>query len=130
MKKQDVDTGDFLPQEMQNWTVLFTGCMRKKISRNQMELEFYTKAGSLIQEKPLEERRNRIWECTLEQMYVKEIAAQKDTLLDETEYDATLIYEGQEKPIVVKALTVKEKLRNRRFKSLRFQRMEIRRRQI
>lgn len=43
VKKQDVDTGDFLPQEMQNWTVLFTGCMRKKISRNQMELEFYTK---------------------------------------------------------------------------------------
>ena len=30
-------------REMQNWTVLFTGCMRKKISRNQMELEFYTK---------------------------------------------------------------------------------------
>lgn len=61
---------------------------------------------------------------------MKEIAAPEGYLLEETEYDATLIYEGQEKPIVVKALTVKEKLRNRRFRSLRFQRMESRRRQI
>lgn len=50
---------------------------------------------------------------------MKEIAAPEGYLLDETEYDATLIYEGQEKPIVVKALTVKEKVKKQAFQIIK-----------
>ena len=56
------------------------------------------KAGSLIQEKTFGKSGEIVFENVyLGAMYVKEIAAPEGYLLDETEYDATLIYEGQEK---------------------------------
>lgn len=52
-------------------------------------------------------------------MYVKEITAPTGYQLDKTEYDATLTYEGQEKEIVLKELTVYEKVMRQAFQIIK-----------
>ena len=46
----------------------------------------------------------------LGEMYVKEITAPEGYLLDETEYDVTLSYEGQEVAVVTAAKMVTEQV--------------------
>lgn len=120
VKKQDVDTGDFLPQGDAKLDGAVYGLYAKEDIQKPDGTGVLYKAGSLIQEKTFGKSGEIVFENVyLGAMYVKEIAAPEGYLLDETEYDATLIYEGQEKPIVVKALTVKEKVKKQAFQIIK-----------
>ena len=120
VKKQDVDTGDFLPQGDAKLDGAVYGLYAKEDIQKPDGTGVLYKAGSLIQEKTFGKSGEIVFENVyLGAMYVKEIAAPEGYLLDETEYDATLIYEGQEKPIVVKTLTVKEKVKKQAFQIIK-----------
>lgn len=120
VKKQDVDTGDFLPQGDAKLDGAVYGLYAKEDIQKPDGTGVLYKAGSLIQEKTFGKSGEIVFENVyLGAMYVKEIAAPEGYLLDEMEYDATLIYEGQEKPIVVKALTVKEKVKKQAFQIIK-----------
>lgn len=108
VKKQDVDTGDFLPQGDAKLDGAVYGLYAKEDIQKPDGTGVLYKAGSLIQEKTFGKSGEIVFENVyLGAMYVKEIAAPEGYLLDETEYDATLIYEGQEKPIVKEYYRVK-----------------------
>ncbi|WP_368320072.1 SpaA isopeptide-forming pilin-related protein, partial [Mediterraneibacter gnavus] len=120
VKKQDVDTGYFLSQGDAKLEGAVYGLFAKEDIQKPDGTGVLYKAGSLIQEKTFGKSGEIVFENVyLGAMYVKEIAAPEGYLLDETEYDATLIYEGQEKAIVVKALTVKEKVKKQAFQIIK-----------
>lgn len=52
-------------------------------------------------------------------MYVKEITPPEGYTLDNTSYDATLTYEGQEKEVVTRDLTVKEQVMKQAFELIK-----------
>ncbi len=55
----------------------------------------------------------------LGKMFVKEITPPEGYILDSTEYETELTYEGQEKPVVTRSLTVQEQVKKRAFQLIK-----------
>ena len=120
VKKQDTDTQDYLPQGDAQLAGAVYGLYARTDIQNPDGTGVIYKAGSLIAQKTFGADGEIVFEdLYLGEMYVKEITAPEGYLLDETEYDVTLNYEGQETAVVTEALIVTEQVMKQAFQLIK-----------
>lgn len=120
VNKEDVDTQGFVSQGDADLKGAVYGLYAKEDIQKPDGTGVLHKKGSLIQQKTFGESGEIVFsDVYLGAMYVKEITAPTGYQLDKTEYDATLTYEGQEKEIVLKELTVYEKVMRQAFQIIK-----------
>ncbi len=120
VRKIDTETQGFQPQGDARLQGAVYGLYAKDDIQKPDGTGVLYQKGSLIQQKTFGESGEIEFEDVyLGSMFIKEISAPEGYLLDSTEYDATLTYEGQEKPVVVKAVTVKEKVMKQAFQIIK-----------
>lgn len=118
--KQDIETEAFLSQGDAILEGAVYGLYAKTDIQKPDETGVLYPAGTLIQQKTFGESGKIVFEDVyLGDMYVREITAPEGYLLDETEYDAVLTYEGQETAIVLKTLTVTEQVMKQAFQIIK-----------
>ena len=120
VEKQDVDTEEFLPQGDAQLAGAVYGLYARTDIQNPDGTGVLYEAGSLIAQQTFGESGEIVFEnLYLGEMYIKEITAPEGYLLDETEYDVTLSYEGQETEVVVAAETVTEQVKKQAFQIIK-----------
>lgn len=120
VEKQDVDTEEFLPQGDAQLAGAVYGLYARADIQNPDGTGVLYEAGSLIAQQTFGENGEIVFEnLYLGEMYIKEITAPEGYLLDETEYDVTLSYEGQEVEVVTAAETVTEQVMKQAFQIIK-----------
>lgn len=120
VKKQDVDTEEFLPQGDAQLAGAVYGLYARSDIQNPDGTGVLYDAGSLIAQRTFGESGEIVFDnLYLGEMYIKEITAPEGYLLDETEYDVTLSYEGQEVEVVTATETVKEQVMKQAFQIIK-----------
>lgn len=120
VKKQDADTEGYLPQGDAQLKGAVYGLYARSDIQNPDGTGVLYQAGNLIAQKTFGESGEIVFEnLYLGEMYLKEITAPEGYLLDETEYDVTLDYEGQETSVVTEALTVTEQVMKQAFQLIK-----------
>lgn len=120
VKKEDVDTQAFLPQGDAKLEGAVYGLYAREDIQNPDGTGVLYKKGSLIQQQTIGTSGEAVFrDVYLGTMFIKEILSPPGYLLDTTEYDATLTYEGQEKELVVKPITVKEQVEKQAFQIIK-----------
>ena len=120
VEKQDVDTEEFLPQGDAQLAGAVYGLYARADIQNPDGTGVLYEAGSLIAQQTFGESGEIVFEnLYLGEMYIKEITAPEGYLLDETEYDVTLSYEGQEVEVVTAAERVTEQVMKQAFQIIK-----------
>ncbi|HJF94630.1 MAG TPA: hypothetical protein K8V82_07545 [Lachnoclostridium phocaeense] len=120
VEKQDAGTKAFLPQGDARLTGAVYGLYARTDIQNPDGTGVLYEAGSLIAQQTFGESGKIVFEnLYLGEMYIKEITAPEGYLLDETEYDMTLSYEGQETAVVVATVTVTEQVKKQAFQIIK-----------
>lgn len=120
VEKQDADTEEFLPQGDAQLAGAVYGLYARSDIQNPDGTGVLYEAGSLIAQLTFGESGEIVFDnLYLGEMYIKEITAPEGYLLDETEYDVTLSYEGQEVEVVTAAETVKEQVMKQAFQIIK-----------
>ncbi|RHR26305.1 hypothetical protein DWX43_16645 [Clostridium sp. AF19-22AC] len=120
LRKVDVETQEFLSQGDAKLVGAVYGLYAKADIPKPDGTGILYKKGSLIQQKIIGESGETVFEdVNLGSMFIKEISAPDGYQLDTTEYDATLTYDGQEKPLLAKAVTGKEDVMKQAFQIIK-----------
>lgn len=121
IQKVDMETGQFLSQGDSDLNGAVYGLYAKEdiIHPDKKTGVLYPK-GTLIAQKTVGKDGTLVFDnLFLGKMYVKEITPPTGYILDTTEYDATLTYEGEEKPVVTRNLTVREQVMKQAFELIK-----------
>ena len=120
VRKADIETQTFLPQGNAKLQGAVYGLYAKEDIQRPDGSGVLYKKGSLIQQKTIGESGEIVFgDLCLGAMFVKEISAPDGYLLSAEEMDATLTYEGQEKAVVAKTVTVYEQVQKQAFQIIK-----------
>lgn len=120
VKKVDVDTQTFLPQGDAKLEGAVYGLYAREDIQNPDGTGVLYQKGALIQQQTIGTNGEALFQdVCLGNMLIREILNPPGYLLDPTEYDATLTYEGQEKEVVIKPVTVKERVEKQAFQIIK-----------
>ncbi|WP_343082716.1 SpaA isopeptide-forming pilin-related protein [Blautia producta] len=120
VRKADIETQTFLPQGNAKLQGAVYGLYAKEDIQKPDGSGVLYKKGSLIHQKTIGESGEIVFEdICLGAMFVKEISAPEGYLLSAEEMDATLTYEGQEKAVVAKTVTVYEQVQKQAFQIIK-----------
>lgn len=120
VEKQDADTEEFLPQGDAQLSGAVYGLYARTDIQNPDGTGVLYEAGSLIAQQTFGESGEIVFDnLYLGEMYIKEITAPEGYLLDDTEYDVVLSYEGQEVEVVTASETVAEQVMKQAFQIIK-----------